>query len=266
MKQRLGILDIWVDPVTMEQALERVVDYLERGDRPRVIFAVNPEKNFSVPRNPLLHRSFRDADLLIPDGIGVVLAARLLHRARLSRVPGVELMQEICRLAGVRGYRVFIYGAQEEVSREAAQILERRYPGLAIVGRANGFVPEERMPELIEQINASGAQILFLALGSPRQEQWYVTHHSQLTSVRVCQGIGGTLDTITGRVRRAPRGFCRLNLEWLYRLIREPSRLRRQRVLPLFAFRVLGAKLWQLMGSGRPVLGPPSGGHGLGSR
>ena len=166
-------------------------------------------------------------------------------------------MQEICRLAGTRGYRVFIYGAQEEVSRGAAEILELRYPGLNIVGRANGFVPQERMPELIGEINASGAQILFLALGSPRQEQWYVAHQSELTSVRVCQGIGGSLDTITGRVKRAPSRFCRLNLEWLYRLIKEPSRLKRQRVLPLFACQVVGVKLAQMLGAARPILGRP---------
>jgi N-acetylglucosaminyldiphosphoundecaprenol N-acetyl-beta-D-mannosaminyltransferase len=243
MTTRLGILDLWVDPVTMEQAVTKVEEFVEHGARPHSIFAVNPEKNFSVPRNPLLLESFRDADLLIPDGIGVVLAARLLHRAHLGRVPGVELMAEICRLSAARGYRVFIYGAREEVSLGAAQILEKRFPGLSIVGRANGFVPEERMPELIAQINDSGAQILFLALGSPRQEKWFASYRSQLRSVRVCQGIGGTLDTITGNVRRAPRIFCRCNLEWLYRLLKEPSRIARQKVLPIFAARVLISRL-----------------------
>ncbi|HBG04831.1 MAG: glycosyl transferase [Geobacteraceae bacterium GWC2_58_44] len=265
MKGRLGILDIWVDAVTMDQALEKVVEFVEEGDRPRVVFAVNPEKNFSVPRNPALHQAFRNADLLIPDGIGVVLAARLLHRARLSRVPGVELMQEICRLASAREYRLFIYGASEEVSRGAAEILEQRYPGLRIVGRANGFVPQERMPELVGEINASGAQILFLALGSPRQEQWYVAHQSELTTVRLCQGIGGSLDTITGRVKRAPSRFCRLNLEWFYRLVKEPSRLKRQRVLPLFVLQVLGVKLRLMLRAERLLLRRPAGKPRLGA-
>jgi N-acetylglucosaminyldiphosphoundecaprenol N-acetyl-beta-D-mannosaminyltransferase len=249
MNARLAILDVWVDPVTMEQALTRVAEYVERGERPHAVFAVNPEKNFSVPSNPALYESFRTADLLIPDGIGVVLAARLLHRARLSRVPGVELMQEICRLAASRGYRVFLYGAHEEVSREAAQILSRRHPGLEIVGRANGFVEEADMPDLVRQINDSGAQILFLALGSPRQERWYTTYRDQLASVRVCQGIGGSLDAVTGHVNRAPRFFCRYHLEWFYRLVKEPSRIARQKVLPIFAFRVLKAKIKLLLGS-----------------
>lgn len=266
MTERLEILETWVDPVTMEQALAKIEGYVERGERPHVVFAVNPEKNFSVPRDPALHEAFRSADLLIPDGIGVVLAARLLHRARLSRVPGVELMAEICRLAAAKGYGIFLYGAREEVSLEAARILEARYPGLKIAGRANGFVPQERMPELLEEINASGARILFLALGSPRQEQWYAKHRGELTSVRVCQGIGGSLDAVTGRVRRAPPLFCRLNLEWLYRLAKEPSRLKRQRVLPLFALRVLMRKLRLMLGALPALPSPPGGGAGLDPR
>ena len=261
MTERLDILETWVDPVTMRQAVARIEGFVERGERAHSVFAVNPEKNFSVPRDPALHQAFREADLLIPDGIGVVLAARLLHRARLSRVPGVELMEEICRLAARKGYGVFLYGAREEVSLEAAHLLVERYPGLIIAGRANGFVPCERMPELVDEINTSGAQILFLALGSPRQERWYATYRSHLTSVRVCQGIGGSLDAVTGRVRRAPAVFCRLNLEWLYRLVKEPSRLKRQKVLPLFALRVVARKL-RLLPAGVPAPHAPSGSHG----
>lgn len=261
MTPRLEILETWVDPVDMAEALARVERFVEQGERAHAVLAVNPEKNFSVPKDPALHRAFSEADLLIPDGIGVVFAARLLHGASLARVPGVELMQEICRLAAARGYGVFLYGAREEVSQEAALLLARRYPGLKVSGRANGFVPEERMPDLVREINDSGAKILFLALGSPRQERWYAQHRDQLAHVRVCQGIGGSLDAVTGRVRRAPRLFCRFHLEWFYRLVKEPSRLKRQWVLPLFAFRVLVAKLRMVAGGG-PLSGPPAGASG----
>lgn len=240
---RLKILNLWVDPVTMGQALDRVVAFVEKGSRPHAIFAVNPEKIFSVPKDPVLLESFRSADLLIPDGIGVVMAARFLHRAKLSRVPGVELMGQICRLAAERGYRVFLFGANEEVSSKAAQVLPERYPGLRIVGRANGYLRDDEIPGLVERINASSAQILFLALGSPRQEQWYSTHRDALKTVRVCQGIGGTLDTIAGNVKRAPEIWCRWNLEWLYRLLADPRRWKRQRVLPVFATKVLTEKI-----------------------
>ena len=242
-KSRLKILNIWVDPVSMDQALERVVDFVELGTRPHSIFAVNPEKNFSVPLDPALHDIFRTADLLIPDGIGVVLAARLLYRAKLCRVPGADLMQNICELSSRKGYPVFLYGAKEEVSLKAAETLLRRYPGLRIAGRANGYVQEAEMPNLIEQINGSGAKILFLAMGSPRQEQWLATHAHLLTHVRVCQGIGGTLDTIAGTVKRAPLVWQKCSAEWLYRLLSEPKRIGRQKVLPIFACNVLLSRI-----------------------
>lgn len=235
---RLKILDVWVDPVTMSGALDRVEAFVEKGARPHAVFAVNPEKNFSVPSDPALHDIFRGADLLIPDGIGVVLAARLLHGVRLTRVPGVELMERICGLAAKRGYGIFLYGAREAVNEKASRTLQERYPGLRVAGRSDGFVTEEEMPALIDRINGSGAQVLFLALGSPRQEKWFARHGGSLATVRVCQGIGGTLDTIAGTVRRAPAAWCRLNAEWLYRLLKEPTRIRRQRVLPLFVFRL----------------------------
>ena len=207
----------------MDQALAYVKRVVESGDRAHSIFAVNPEKNFSVPKDSALHEAFRRADLLIPDGIGVVLAARLLYGARLSRVPGVEMMENICRLAATEGYSIFIYGAQEEVNRKAAEELVRRYPTLRIAGRSNGYVKEDEMEGLVANINASGAKILFLALGSPKQERWYATYRDRLEHVRIVQGIGGTLDTIAGNVKRAPEIWCRLSLEWLYRLLAEPS-------------------------------------------
>lgn len=248
MKNRLEILDIWVDPVNMDDALTRVESFVQHGDRPHVIFASNPEKNFSFPKVPFLHESFRNADLLIPDGIGVVKAAQILHGVKLSRVPGVELMHNICELAANRRYRVFVYGAKEEVSSEACDKLQLLYPGLQIVGRANGYVKAEDMPQLIDQINGSQAEILFLALGSPTQEKWLAENKDRLQTVRVCQGIGGTLDTITGNVKRAPEFWCNYNLEWFYRLVSEPSRIKRQKVLPIFAARVIAAKLKTVLG------------------
>lgn len=244
---RLSILSVWVDPVTMDQALSRVKIFLEAGNRPHAVFAVNPEKNFSVPRNPLLWQVFRDADLLIPDGIGIVWAARVLYGSSFGRVPGVDFMLEICKLASERGYKIFVYGAKEEINKKAVDELVSRYPGLQVAGRANGYVKEEEMPQLIDKINASGAEILFLALGSPKQEQWFSSHRHALQHVKVCQGIGGTLDAITGNVKRAPEAWCRYNLEWLYRLLSEPKRIKRQKVLPVFALLVIIAKLKMIL-------------------
>jgi N-acetylglucosaminyldiphosphoundecaprenol N-acetyl-beta-D-mannosaminyltransferase len=144
-------------------------------------------------------------------------------------------MQAICAIAPERGYRIFVYGASEEVSADAVQKLRVRYPGINIVGRANGYVKEVDMPALVQRINALRPDILFVALGSPRQEEWLHRWLPEL-KVKVCQGIGGTLDTIVGRVKRAPAAWQRLGLEWLYRLVRQPSRIVRQAVLIRFVW------------------------------
>jgi len=242
--RRLKILSVWVDAVSRSEAVEQVQSMLRHGKRAQTILACNPEKNFSVTADPVLHRVFRSADLLLPDGIGMVAAAWLLHGVRLERVPGSEFIFDICRLAGAEGHRVFIYGSREGVNQVACRKLEERFPGLLIAGRSHGYVSHKDMDALIDAINAAKAAILFVALGSPRQELWMAQYAERLTTVKVCQGIGGTLDTIAGTVRRAPAFWRRHNLEWLYRLLKEPSRIKRQKVLPLFAFRVI--KEWAI--------------------
>lgn len=248
MSTRLPILNIWTDTLTMDTALERVAEFLRRGDRVHTVFASNPEKNFSVPKDPDLYSLFRDADLLLPDGIGMVLAARLLYGAKLERVPGCEFMERCCAFAARNGYPIYLYGAKEEVNAKAAEELTRKYPGLIIAGRQNGYLPEEHMAGLLERINVSGARFLFLALGSPRQEKWVAKYGRGLTTVSVCQGIGGTLDVIAGTVQRAPRVWCNLGLEWLYRLLAEPKRIARQKALPVFAWLVAKAFVTGILG------------------
>ncbi|CAB5151633.1 N-acetylmannosaminyltransferase (EC [Olavius algarvensis associated proteobacterium Delta 3] len=237
--KRLSILNIWVDDVNRCQARSRVQWMLECSDRAQVIFASNPEKNFSLPKYKDLYHLYQNADLLLPDGIGMVLAARLIHGRHLERVPGVEFFFDICKLAVETNRSIFIYGSREEVNERASRVLSKKIQGLDIAGRSNGYVKENEMEGLVNNINQSGAQILFIALGSPKQERWYATYRSRLKHVRVCQCIGGTLDTLAGNVKRAPDIWCRMNLEWLYRLIKEPKRIKRQRVLPIFAFMVL---------------------------
>jgi N-acetylglucosaminyldiphosphoundecaprenol N-acetyl-beta-D-mannosaminyltransferase len=248
--KRVQVLDLWVDPIDMGQAVERIKGFLEEGQRPHSVFAVNPEKNFSVPRDPLLYSIFKAADLLIPDGISVVLATRFLYGLRFSRVAGMDLMHRICGLAAESGRSVFLYGSKEKVNWKAAAELTKLYPDLTIAGRSHGYVPEEEMSDLIARINASGADILFLGLGSPKQEQWYAMHKNELKTVKVCQGIGGTLNTISGDVKRAPEFWQRHCVEWLYRLITDPRRIKRQKVLPIFAAKVLGRKLRTSVGLG----------------
>jgi N-acetylglucosaminyldiphosphoundecaprenol N-acetyl-beta-D-mannosaminyltransferase len=238
--QRVAVLGVPVDCVDEARALARVTSWLDEG-RSAAILAVNPEKVIKATEEPELLAVLSAADLLLPDGIGVVWAARTLHQVQIDRVPGADFMQAICRQAAVRGDGIFLYGASGEVNAGARRVLEERYVGIRVVGNRDGYVPESQMPALIEDINASGAKVLFVALGSPRQERWIASYLPQLPGV-VCQGVGGTFDVITGAVQRAPATWQTLNLEWAYRLVREPRRIRRQLALPKFAWRVIAQK------------------------
>lgn len=232
---RVLVAGIPVDCVDMEQALDTVDRLVATGGPARTILAVNPEKVMQARADPLLRRALANAGLVIPDGTGVVLAVRLLERQRIRRVAGADLMPAICERAARQGYSVFLYGASPEVNERAAAALLADYPNLRIVGREHGFVRADDMPALIDRINAAAPDILFVALGSPRQEQWMEEHLPRL-KVKVCQGVGGTFDVLSGRVKRAPLVFRRASLEWFYRLCADPRRIRRQMALPRFVY------------------------------
>ena len=228
-------------------AQKKASHFLKYGNRVHSIFASNPEKNFSLPKDPQLLEAFKNADLLLPDGVGIVWAARILYGAKLDRLPGSEFVFDICGLAAKEGYGIFIYGAKEETNKKAVNKLRKQFKDLKVVGRSNGYVSQSEMPNLVDFINKSGAKILFLALGSPKQEKWFATYNRQLKHVRLCQCVGGALDAIAGNVRRAP-DFCqRFSLEWLYRLMIQPGRIKRQKILPLFALAVLKEKFTHLI-------------------
>jgi N-acetylglucosaminyldiphosphoundecaprenol N-acetyl-beta-D-mannosaminyltransferase len=239
--RRIGILGVPVDCVTMHDALDFADELIGRA-QPTAIMAVNPEKVMKARQDPWLRDQLRQAGLLLPDGIGVVWAARLLEGIALERVPGADFMVALCERAQTRGHRVFLYGASPAVNTAACAALHQMFPRLQIVGSRHGYVPQQEMAALVAEINHSGTDILFVALGSPRQEFWMSTYLPAL-GVKVCQGVGGTFDVLAGTVNRAPPSWRNRNLEWAYRLLREPRRLGRQAVLPKFAWRVLAERM-----------------------
>jgi N-acetylglucosaminyldiphosphoundecaprenol N-acetyl-beta-D-mannosaminyltransferase len=241
MPKRIEVLGVPVDCVNMRQSLA-CVDDMMAGDKAEAVIAVNPEKVIKAQGDPVLLARLQQAGLLIPDGVGLVVAARILGLGRMERVPGSELMPAICELAARKGYPVFLFGAALDVNRKAREVLAERYPGIRIVGGRDGFVKEGDMLNLIDEINASGAQILFIALGSPRQELWMEKYLPQL-NIKVCQGVGGTFDVIAGKVKRAPLIFRKMQLEWFYRLASQPKRLLRQTALPKFVVQVFKKRM-----------------------
>jgi N-acetylglucosaminyldiphosphoundecaprenol N-acetyl-beta-D-mannosaminyltransferase len=235
--RRIEILGVPVDCLTMDRTVELAASVLA-GNEAHSIVAVNPEKVMRARYDVRLRDQLRRAGVLIPDGIGVVIAAQILGLGRLQRVPGSELMPRLCELAARTGRRVFLFGAAPDVNERAGQILRECYRGLTIAGTQHGFLKDGAMPDLIDRINSSQADILFVALGSPQQEGWIDRYLPQL-NVKICQGVGGTFDVIAGRVRRAPAAFRAVHLEWFYRLATNPQRLHRQTALPRFAFHIL---------------------------
>lgn len=232
--RRIELLGVPVDCLSMNEALSHV-DTMLSGSTPQTVIAVNPEKIMAARQDPFLLKFLQTSSLLIPDGIGVSLAAKSLGLGITERVAGSDLMPNICELAAKKRRPIFIFGATPLVNRRAVLTLQRRYPGIQIAGHHHGYVKEADMPALIDSINTSGAEILFVALGSPRQERWIAEHLPQL-KVKVCQGIGGTLDVLTGNVKRAPEKWRSANLEWLYRLMANPQRAFRQLALPHFTY------------------------------
>ncbi len=176
--------------------------------------------------------------LSLCDTIGVLLAARRRGARIGARVTGVELVEALCARAAHDGLSVYFLGGAPGVALKAAQELERQHPGLHVAGTQNGFFDAEQSSAIASEIRASGARILFVGLGSPRQEFW-LADYLAATGCGAGIGVGGSFDVISGNVRRAPEMFRRLGVEWLYRLLKEPQRWRRQLALPYFALLVV---------------------------
>jgi N-acetylglucosaminyldiphosphoundecaprenol N-acetyl-beta-D-mannosaminyltransferase len=211
--------------------------------------AINPEKVFRALSERELRVALAQAELAICDGIGISVAARILYGKKLDRCTGIDLFEHLISAAAEEGWRVFLLGASEEANRRAAENLARKYPRLVIAGRHSGYFSQ---PEaILEQINGSSAHLLFVAMGSPRQEFWITKYRARL-NVKLCMGVGGTFDIFSGLAPRAPAMFRRTGTEFLYRLITTPSRCRRQACYPIFILKVIKERLAQTLRRERP--------------
>lgn len=238
----IRILGVPVHQVTMAETLGIVEQYLTAPGL-RQIATVNPEFVMAAQKDAEFMAVLQEAALCIPDGIGLLWAARILGGWLPERVAGSELVYHLAGLAAEKGCRLFLLGAGPGVAEEAAVILQERYPALVIAGTYAGSPDTAENDGIVERINESTADMLFVAYGAPNQDKWIARNREKLTSVRVAIGVGGSLDFITGRAVRAPAWVQRLGLEWLHRLFREPWRWRRMLALPRFALWVVAARV-----------------------
>ena len=204
------------------------------------IITLNAEILYNAQSNEELMRVIKKADLITPDGSGTVWGIKQLTGQDVDRVTGIDLMQEICRLSKVNEWNVFLFGGKPGIADEASRNLEEDY-GTRVSGMLNGYFKPEDEESIVERINDSDTDILFVALGAPKQELWIDKYRDQL-QVPVVIGVGGSFDVISGHVERAPIFFQKIGMEWLYRLIKEPWRWKRMTALPKFMMLVKKTK------------------------
>lgn len=243
---KTDIRGVFFDNVDKKEALERAKELITR-DGVDVIYTPNSEIVQMCIDDNALYDVINSASLIIPDGIGVVYASKILGTPLKEKVAGIELAQDVLSYLASEGLGVYLFGSSpardgiDAVCDIAKKKLLERYPGLVVSGTHDGYFKSEETDEIIKGINESGASVLFVCLGAPKQEKWIYDNRDKL-KVSLCMGLGGSLDVFAGTVKRAPDFFVKANLEWFYRLIKQPARIGRMMNLPRFLFGTIATK------------------------
>jgi N-acetylglucosaminyldiphosphoundecaprenol N-acetyl-beta-D-mannosaminyltransferase len=244
MSERISMMGCLMDNLTMEETLQRVEGFIASG-LPHQHVVVNVDKLVKASADPDLRRIINECALINIDGMPVVWAARLLGKPVKERVAGVDLFEALMQRAAGKGWRVFLLGAREEVVSGVKRIYEQKYPGLTVAGCRNGYWKPEEEAGVVEQITAARADLLFVAISSPKKEQFLGRYQAQMR-IPFAMGVGGTFDVAVGKVKRAPRWMQNAGLEWFYRFLQEPRRMFRRYFIDDMAFlRLFLREAWQ---------------------
>lgn len=236
---RTEVLGVGFDNINMEQALDRGMELIAEGGS-HLVVTPNAEIVQIARKDPEFMEIIGKADLVIPDGIGVVYASKILGRPIGARLPGCDYAAGLMERMAKSGHKLFLLGAKPGVAEEAAAKLTEAYPGLSVCGTHDGYFKEDG--PVAEEIRQAGADVVFVCLGAPKQEKW-IAKNGAATGASLLIGLGGSLDVFAGRVERAPEFWQKINMEWLYRGLKEPARLKRIIKLPLFLVSALGARI-----------------------
>lgn len=238
--KKVTILGFQIDSITMVEAIQRIRGFIKDRSPHQVITANSLMLNASMD-NKCLKRVYQRSPLVVPDSIGILLAGKILGQPLAERVAGIDLMYQLFALGQKEGYSIYLLGAKAGVAAQAAQHIRQQFPGLKITGSHHGYFDEREESLVIKEISSLKLDILFVGLNIPRQELWIDKHLNSL-GVPVIIGIGGSLDVISGRIKRAPETMQNMGLEWLWRTIVEPWRVRRIALLPVFLWNVYRQK------------------------
>jgi N-acetylglucosaminyldiphosphoundecaprenol N-acetyl-beta-D-mannosaminyltransferase len=233
---KIDIRGVLFDNVTKAEAVEICESFVKDGKQ-GVVFTPNAEIVQLSIENEEFRNIVNSAELTVPDGAGVVLVSKILKKNLREKVAGIELAESLVSRSGESGISFYFYGSGKDagnsktVAETARENLLKKYPDAKIVGTSHGYIKPDEYDTLIEDINNSGADALFVCLGVPKQEKWIFENREKLNP-KIIMGLGGSLDVFAGCVKRAPKIFIKLNLEWFYRLIKEPKRLGRMMNIP----------------------------------
>ena len=233
-RERIELMGCFIDNLTMEQTLVAVEGFIASG-RPHQHVVVNVDKLVKARDDAGLRRIINECDLINADGMPVVWASRLLGMPLKERVAGVDLFESLMKRAADKGWRVFLLGAREEIVSKVKSSYEIKYPGLTIAGYRNGYWTPDEEPAVVEQIQRARTDILFVAISSPKKEQFLARYQAQM-KVAFAMGVGGTFDVAAGKVKRAPLWMQKSGLEWFYRFLQEPRRMFRRYFIDDMAF------------------------------
>ncbi len=235
MADKVNILGAEIDKITMQEAVGTAMGFFN-SDGKKVIYTPNSEIILYASRNTEFMERLNSADLIIPDGIGVVYGAKIVKNPLPERVAGFDLLKSLFPKMAEKGLSLYLLGAKPGVAEKAGEKLSEEYKGIVIKGVHDGYFKDDK--EIIDDINEKKPDLLLVCLGFPKQENWIYEHREEL-DVKAMIGAGGCLDVFSGTSERAPDFYCRHGIEWLYRLKKEPWRFMRMTALPVFALKVL---------------------------
>jgi N-acetylglucosaminyldiphosphoundecaprenol N-acetyl-beta-D-mannosaminyltransferase len=261
MRKLVIILGTPIDDVNMDEALDRIEEFIKAGrltGRRHQIATVNADFVVKALHDAELRRILQEAEMATADGMPLVWGARRLGVPLVERVTGADLVPALAQRASQKGYSIYFLGAAPGVAAQAAKLLQAQYPGLKVAGVASpsSHAVQQNDPTIIAQCKAAKPDILLVAFGNPKQEKW-ISRHAHELSIPVMMGVGGTFDFIAGVTKRAPRWMQLTGLEWLYRLLKEPRRLWKRYAVDLFGFGSFFLWQWWVMRKGAapsPVL------------
>jgi N-acetylglucosaminyldiphosphoundecaprenol N-acetyl-beta-D-mannosaminyltransferase len=234
MSERITMMGCQVDNLTMEETLQKIDGFIQSG-KPHQHVVVNVDKLVKAAHDAELRRIINECALINVDGMPVVWASRLLGKPLKERVAGVDLFESLMQRSSKTGWRVFLLGAREEVVSEVKRQYELKYPGLTVCGYRNGYWKPEEEAGVVEQVRAAKADLLFVAISSPKKEH-FLGQYQEHMKIPFAMGVGGTFDVAVGRVKRAPLWMQKSGLEWFYRFLQEPRRMFRRYFIEDMAF------------------------------